>query len=264
MIDINLCKNGINLNKIIAIRQSWKHGDFFSYLERKRPNNGLMIIMTGGVSFSYPDGSFIKAVAGDVVYIPKGISYRANLLSEENENIRGEDFLINFILTDDEGNEFTLSDKITKVYENKTGKPSEISERMVKCYGKNRLLKLKSLGYKLLDEIFSLNIMGDIMTVDEGIEYIREEFNESPSVPEIARRCAKSESSFRRHFKEKTKMSPGKFINMLKAERAKELLTRSEITIEEVSELLCFYDKSYFYKVFKEHTGKTPLEYRKK
>ena len=72
-----------------------------------------------------------------------------------------------------------------------------------------------------------------------------------------------SESYFRRIFLKNYGISPIKYINNLKIERAKELLTSGLYTVSDVAELSGFHDESYFSREFKKHSGKTPKEYVK-
>ena len=47
-----------------------------------------------------------------------------------------------------------------------------------------------------------------------------------------------------------------------KMERAKELLTGTEMSLSEIADALSICSQSYFGKLFQRHTGKTPQEYR--
>ena len=53
------------------------------------------------------------------------------------------------------------------------------------------------------------------------------------------------------------------YINNLKIDKTRQMLHDSDdISIQEICEILNFYSLPYFYKVFKEHTGMTPMKYR--
>ncbi|WP_445671395.1 helix-turn-helix transcriptional regulator [Paenibacillus sp. FSL K6-3166] len=53
-------------------------------------------------------------------------------------------------------------------------------------------------------------------------------------------------------------------INELRLDKAKELLKTSEYTIVDIAEKTGFTSSSYFYRLFKNSTGITPSDYRKK
>ena len=47
-------------------------------------------------------------------------------------------------------------------------------------------------------------------------------------------------------------------------EKACQLILTGDIGMQEISDFLNFYNLPYFYKVFRENTGLTPLQYRQK
>jgi AraC-like DNA-binding protein len=69
-------------------------------------------------------------------------------------------------------------------------------------------------------------------------------------------------SWFRKRFKNYTGLSPGQYYLQLKIEKAKELLTNSNLRIKEISIELNFDPSFYFSKIFKEKTGFNPTDYR--
>ena len=54
------------------------------------------------------------------------------------------------------------------------------------------------------------------------------------------------------------------YVSKTKAEEAANLLTFSEYTDSEISNLLGFSSQSYFIKIFKKYLGVTPKEYKKR
>lgn len=65
-------------------------------------------------------------------------------------------------------------------------------------------------------------------------------------------------------FKETYGFSPGKYVNQLRIEKAKEMLKyHPEYSVQKISELVGFRDSFYFSKVFKQKEGLPPSEYRK-
>ena len=67
---------------------------------------------------------------------------------------------------------------------------------------------------------------------------------------------------FIRIFKQHFGMSPLQYINHKKMERAQLLLLTEDMTVKEVAFALGFNDHSYFIRLFKKITGRTPQEYR--
>lgn len=79
---------------------------------------------------------------------------------------------------------------------------------------------------------------------------------------DISKRLNLSYSWFRRAFKEYTGFSPAKYMNELKLQKAKVLLTNTSKSVKEISISLSFDNVEYFSTFFKKMTGKTPVEYR--
>ncbi len=63
-------------------------------------------------------------------------------------------------------------------------------------------------------------------------------------------------------FKEETGSFINDYVKAVKLTRAKELLTVSDLNIQEISDRLGFCTRSYFIKVFREAEGSTPVQYR--
>jgi len=68
---------------------------------------------------------------------------------------------------------------------------------------------------------------------------------------------------FIRKFKETMNISPIKYIEKIRMDKSKELLTNTDLTIYEISEVVGYNDPFYFSKVFKRNTGLSPTAYRK-
>lgn len=71
-------------------------------------------------------------------------------------------------------------------------------------------------------------------------------------------------SWFRKVFKNYTGLSPGQYYIQLKIERAKELLNNPDLPIKQIAYDLGFENYFYFSKLFKEKTGITPTDHRKR
>ena len=73
-----------------------------------------------------------------------------------------------------------------------------------------------------------------------------------------------SVSTLRRYFKKYADTSPMEYINDLRLEKAKFMLIESDMQISEISYSVGFDDALYFSKFFKNKTGLSPKEFRKK
>ena len=62
--------------------------------------------------------------------------------------------------------------------------------------------------------------------------------------------------------KEKTHVTIGKIISLVRVEEASRLLRDPDLTLQQIAEELSFSDQSSFGKFFKKHSGITPMKYR--
>ena len=82
-------------------------------------------------------------------------------------------------------------------------------------------------------------------------------------ISDVAEHCKVSESTLYGVFKKAYNTTPIEKKQEIFCERAAELLITTDLSVEQISEMLNFSSSSYFRKIFKKHTGKTPLQIRK-
>ena len=82
------------------------------------------------------------------------------------------------------------------------------------------------------------------------------------SIAAIAKGSGFSESQVRRMFKAKLRVTPIKYINYLRLEKAKKMLTESNFSVSEIAFATGFEDQFYFSRIFKKQYGISPLSYR--
>ena len=100
-------------------------------------------------------------------------------------------------------------------------------------------------------------------TLQTAIEYITANWQESLSVPELARRCLVSESTLYHLFQRELKQTPISFLNSVRINIAIEYLENSSLSVSAISEAVGFKSENHFRKLFTALTGTTPLKYRK-
>jgi len=92
--------------------------------------------------------------------------------------------------------------------------------------------------------------------------YMIENYRKPVRAAELARHIGRSVPYSISLFKETTGQTPVEFMLHLRIASARELLTSTTMTQEEIAEHLGFYDVSYFYRTFKRLAGCTPAEAR--
>jgi len=83
------------------------------------------------------------------------------------------------------------------------------------------------------------------------------------SVKTVSENLFISKAYLSERFKKLTGISLSDYINMVKMERAKYLLTATSMKSYEIADLLGYKDQEYFSKVFKKYSGLSPTTFRK-
>lgn len=98
--------------------------------------------------------------------------------------------------------------------------------------------------------------------ISKCLRYIHENTEEDISVSFLANLSCISEDHLIRVFKKEMNCTPLKYINIKKIEKAQLLLITTDMPIRDVAMELSIDNASYFNRIFKKYTGKTPMEYR--
>lgn len=91
---------------------------------------------------------------------------------------------------------------------------------------------------------------------------IRSSLESNLTIQQIAEEMGMSYSNFRKLFKEFAGISPSLYQQDLKLQRAKELLSTTDMSIKEIAYQLNFESPDYFSSKFRSKTGHKPSEYR--
>lgn len=118
-------------------------------------------------------------------------------------------------------------------------------------------LMRKAVGYKLY-------ITKEASVADQICTYIDSHFREEIRRDELAELVYLNTDYMSRMFKKEKGVSISNYILQKRVDEAKKLLCSSSLPINSVSLHIGYSNFSYFTKMFKENTGLTPLEYRRK
>ena len=108
-------------------------------------------------------------------------------------------------------------------------------------------------------EFVDENVIGRI---NKAKVIMREGIYDNLSAKDVADRLHTGYSGFRKAFKEFTGTSPAQYMQELKLNEAKRLLTTTSRPIKEISFSLKYDNPEYFSIFFKRRTSMTPVEYR--
>lgn len=139
----------------------------------------------------------------------------------------------------------------------------------------NRQMKIQNSLQKLRisvleDQVFTKNDSPrpkrqqdrKVLVVRRAEEMIRRFYSHSITVEDVAKAVYLSPNYFSSIFKEITRTTFTNFLNEVRIDEGKRLLTTTDMPIKEIVPLVGFNDYDYFNKVFKRIAGLTPAAYR--
>lgn len=123
------------------------------------------------------------------------------------------------------------------------------------------LLRLKSITLNHTDKNIVQSDAKD--NVELSVKYVTEHYTSDLTLPFLASNCGISEEYYCRMFKKITGATPVTYMNILRVNRACDLLTKHpDKQIEEIAHECGYASAAYFNRVFKKNTGTTPTKFR--
>ena len=113
-------------------------------------------------------------------------------------------------------------------------------------------------------EILSSKISKEDTAIAEAEQYIEEHFTEDITNDMLCQMLNCSEATLIARFQQKTGLTPHKFLSKKRLEHAKNLVTQTELTINEIAEQCGFRDCLYFSRVFTKYCGVSASTFRKR
>jgi YesN/AraC family two-component response regulator len=98
--------------------------------------------------------------------------------------------------------------------------------------------------------------------INDVIKYIEKNIGEPINCELMANHVNMNSSYFSRLFKQEVGVSFSEYLINKRIERATDLLINTNLTIEEIAQAVGIENVSYFYRIYKKVTGKTPREIR--
>ena len=99
--------------------------------------------------------------------------------------------------------------------------------------------------------------------VETAVSYLENHYFREIDISSLAAQLGFSRAYFSSLFLRKTGESPYRYLTKIRIEKAKEFLTSSEYTVENVAYLVGFSSLQRFSDAFKARVGVSPLQYRK-
>ena len=208
----------------------------------------------------------LELAAGDLFYIPEGVRYTAIWSGDPRIEYYNLNVLSNSYDSSLSSGGFTLQriaalstpetlDTVKKIF---TLMQTEVRVKKIEALGHYYTFYAKA--FPLLEEAEPQKYSPVLV---KAIEYIEQNYSENFSVSDLAQYCFVSESRLHHIFTEKLGLTPIKYRNQIRVERAAHDLRSSSLPIEAIAEKHGFNSPTYFRETFKEYSGLTPKEYRR-
>ncbi len=224
--------------------------------------NQLFFVLKGEFK-AYINKKSVTVKQNQILYVPNEVSYQSEGLSSEFHYIG-----ILFKLINDESNNYPFKTSYNLQFPEKFFNLFKTIEDIwiSKTFGYR--LRSKMLLYDIFRNLLAESFMRDSMlheynTIKNAVRYIEENYyKDFIALNNLAEMSGITPNHFTKIFKSVYSITPIKYINKLRMERAAELLEHSSIPINEIAYQLGFQDVSYFSKLFKRTYGKSPLQHR--
>ena len=251
----------ILIQNIVVISGIRPYGRTVNMLKNGRQKHGFLYIWSGETTFYLDGGKTIKATGGQLLYLPKSIQYKMQYTAESTTLA-----VINFDLSKESIDIFSTRE-ITVL---KNSDPQHtIANIMAKfeVFGTSQnfagQFRRKELFYRLLALIFDNNLNLESQhypQIATGVMLLKQTYLENLPIEVFARQSDVSVSSFRQLFHKQFGMSPLQYRNLLRIQRAKQMLEYDNCTVAEIAYASGFENIGYFCRCYKKFTGETPRE----
>lgn len=104
----------------------------------------------------------------------------------------------------------------------------------------------------------------DVTALQKAYDILTKEACNPPTIKSLSKRVFLNEQKLKAGFKLKYHMSIGQYTTSIKMAMAENLLSTTELSIDEISKIVGYNHSSNFIKMFKKFHGKTPLNFKSK
>ena len=256
---------------LFAMRQSWAAGARFA-MEHPRPTDALLYYFDGCAVYEDGGGTF-EAENGSLVLLPRGSTYTTvfGVSPQGERKSRNICMLAEFLPVLPDGTHPVIAKRVTVIDNAHRALYEALFTAAIAPFERPVVLPLsvRAAMFALLDGVCGVcrqndKIIRHYAAIREGIRYLEEDAVQALSIGEIAAMCHVSLSGFEKQFFQYAGMSPQAFRMKRRIDRAARLLVQTDLTVESVADEVGLYDAPYFCRLFKEKTGLTPGEYRKR
>lgn len=232
-------------------------------------------ILSGRVEFQLNDRT-LSGTAGDIFYMPEGAQYCSRWTGSPEIKFIGT--YSRFFATNEIGTLYNGQTSVVpldrqfafqKIEDLGQFRALDDMSDILQNYYKGTEGQLLALSrfYRLMARAFPLlerqKVHPIIAAIMPAVSYLERNFMKNDPIPVLAGLCHLSESRFYHLFQQSMNCTPVEFRNQLRAGYARQLLSGSELSLEEIGAQLGFESQEYFRRIFKRYNGLSPSQYRK-
>lgn len=245
-------KSIFSSDKYIFIHFDFKES--FRYTDnRKGSQYHYLAYMEEGHCKIVSDDSTIEIKQGDVFYIPDGLSYQSYWYGEPDIKFHSYAFKL-------------FPETASTLFSLQVIECDENLKQKIKGIPFNQKPRSYELGifYSCLSETVPYLKNNKKTRREQTFEKACDLINQNPhiSVQDIAGKCNISESGLYEVFKNVSNKTPNQIKQEVLCEKAVQLLTSTNRSVQDISDSLGFSSTSYFRKVLYANLGKTPRKIR--
>lgn len=227
----------------------------------------------------------LEASAGDFIYVPPSLVFRADVISESaalrgmifdssilEENMENFDTEVFYMFHLQSKNKITLFKNGHPVYETLSRYMQESYEEYAAkdvCYKLPIRANIYIMMTALLryycgskDELDRM-VYHNVLRLRPVMEYIAEHYCEKIYVEKLSEMLNVSPDYFTKMFKDSIGRTPIEYINGLRVNEAMRRLAETEESMADIADAIGFCNPNYFHKIFKQYMDSSPLAYRK-
>ena len=136
------------------------------------------------------------------------------------------------------------------------------------CYAREEPLRRQALGADLAQLLLALaravRAGAAAGPLSRSLRVIHSSYTEPLRIPALAALEHLSHSRYSALFRSQTGLSPRQYVTLLRMRHACELLLGTDMPVKEIGALVGYADPHFFSKLFRQHCGVPPLEYRRR
>ena len=258
----------LRVSDISVISGVRSFGRTVDYSGQGRKSSGFLFVWEGEATFTDDGGKEQIVSNGELAFLPKYKKYSMKYTAPSTVFV-----VVNFELRDRNDGAAVLFDDICLVA------TDDASQRIARTMTSFELcnvsktigavLRKKELLYRLLGLVYSSGFClteGRAVSspIADGVLLLEQTYLENLPIAQYAAASHVSVNTFRTWFQKQFGMSPIKYRNYLRIERARELLSEGGFTVAEVAYASGFENIGYFCRYYRRITGESPGETKKR